>query len=304
MPLTIAEAISVAGVGQPDTRDEVADRMQEIAERIREEARRLLREETVDVVIGYGRGWDDEVVTPVFLTHESGVDQLVFNEQCTHNLAKYLVGREGYLTSRFRARDERPRVALVALPATARTVVGLIQEHQIERGDVVILGIVDGTDIGIEPEVVVGEIEEDQDGREAVLAQIRELEEMSPEERWEYWEKEFSKCIRCYACRQVCPFCWCEQCIVDENQPQWIGRSPSLENNTSWNIIRALHLVGRCTECGECERACPVAIPLRAINTKMALEVREAFDYVAGTDVTVLPALNAFRVDDPDDHIK
>ena len=298
------ETTSVAHVRQPDTRDEVADRMQEIAERIREEARRLLRDKTVDVVIGYARGWDDEVVTPVFLTDESEVDKLAFNEQCTHNLAKYLVGREGYLTSRFRAKDERPRVALVALPATARTVVGLIQEHQIERDDVVILGIIDGTAIGIDPDVVVGEVQEDHDGREGVLAQIRELEEMSSEERREYWEKEFSKCIRCYACRQVCPFCWCEQCIADENQPQWIGRSASPENNTSWNIIRALHLVGRCTECGECERACPVGIPLSAINTKMALEVEGAFDYVAGTDVAALPALNAFRVDDPDDHIK
>jgi ferredoxin len=304
MSVTMPETGSVDAARQSDTRYEVADRMQEIAERIRQEARRLLREEAVDVFLGYGRGWDDEVVTPVFLTDESQVDELVFNDRCTHNLAKFLVGREGYLTSRFRAKEERPRVALVALPATARTLVGLIQEHQIERHDVVVLGILDGTAIGIDPDVVVGEIDEDRTGREAILARIQELEEMSAEERREYWEKEFSRCIRCYACRQVCPFCWCEQCIVDENQPQWVGRSPSLENNTSWNIIRALHLVGRCTECGECERACPVAIPLSAINTKMALEVEAAFDYVPGTDVTVLPALNAFRVDDPDDHIK
>ena len=278
--------------------------MQKITERIREEARRLLQEQTVGVVIGYEQGWDDEVVTPCFLTDVSQVDRLIFNEHCSHNLAKYLVGLEGYLTSRFRAQDEKPRVALVALPATMRTVVGLMQEHQIERADVVVLGITDGTTVGIEPDVEVGQVADDREDRERIVVQIRELEDMSAEERLNWWRTEFSKCIRCYACRQVCPFCWCEQCIADENQPQWIDRSPSPQNNTSWNVIRAFHLVGRCVECGECDRVCPVEIPLSLIATKMAVEVEDAFDYVAGTDVEAVPALQSFQADDPDEFIK
>jgi formate dehydrogenase subunit beta len=278
--------------------------MQEITQRIQEEARKLFQDKKVDVVIGYQQGWDEEVATPCFITEESQVEQLIFNEHCVHNLAKYLVGREGSLTSRFRAQDEKPRVALVARPATLRSVVGLIQEYQFTRDELIILGIVDGTPVGIEPDIVVGQIEDGPEQRESILAQVRELENMSASERGAWWQEQFSKCIRCYACRQVCPFCYCEQCISDENQPQWIGRSPSPQNNTMWNIIRALHLVGRCTECGECDRVCPVDIPLSAIAAKMAGEVKDAFDYVAGTDVEATPALNVFRVDDVDEFIR
>ena len=91
--------------------------MQEITNKIRQEARALLAEGRIDVIVGYQQGWDEEIATPCFVTDETEVDTLIYDESCTHNLAKYLAGREGYLTSRFRARDEKPRVALVATPA-------------------------------------------------------------------------------------------------------------------------------------------------------------------------------------------
>ena len=278
--------------------------MHEITRRIQEEASRLFQDEQVDVVIGYQQGWDEDVATPCFVTEISQVERLMFNERCSHNLAKYLVGREGYLTSRFRAADEKPRVALVARPAVLRTVVGLIQEHQFERDELLILGIVDGTTVGLEPDIVVGQIEDDQEERAKILAEVEALENMPASERLAWWEEHFSKCIRCYACRQVCPFCYCEECITDENLPQWIGKSASSENNWTWNIIRALHLVGRCTECGECERVCPVGIPLSVLAAKMANEVKDAFDYIAGSDAQAESAFTTFRVDDPNEFIR
>lgn len=264
----------------------------------------MLQDKTVDVVIGYSQGWDEGVVTPCFVTDESQMGKLIFNEHCSHNLAKYLVGQEGYLTSRFRPENEKPRVALVAGPATLRTVVVLIQEHQFKREDVVILGIVDGTPAGIEPDIQVGQIGEDIEGQEKVRAEIDRLKKLSFPERWDWWEQEFSKCIRCYACRQVCPLCYCEQCIADENQPQWIERSPSTQNNRTWNIIRAFHLIGRCTDCGECDRVCPVRIPLGTLNSEMAAEVKESFDYVVGLNADMPPVLVSFQVDDPADLIR
>ena len=278
--------------------------MQEITDRIRAEASRLFQEDKVDVVIGYQQGWDEDQATPCFITEESQVDRLIFSEYCTHNLAKYLVGREGYLTSHFRPADAVPRVALIATPAALRAVVGLIQEHQFHREDLIVLGLVDGTPVGTEPDIELGRVEPDAEDQEAVRAQIEALDEMSESERWEWWEREFSKCIRCYACRQVCPLCFCEQCIVDENRPQWIGRSPTPENNRSWNLIRAFHLLGRCIGCGECDRACPVGIPLKALNTKLADEVKEEYGYVAGSDMEEPPPLETFKVQDPEHHFR
>jgi formate dehydrogenase subunit beta len=278
--------------------------MEEITSRIREEARKLLHEGSVKMVVGYRQGPTAETASPCFVTDESQVSQMIFNEQCTHNLAKYLVGREGYLTSRFVAPADRPRVALVAGPAGLRTIVGLIQENQFKREDLVVLGIVDGTPVGITPDIEVGRVAENREAKEKVLAQVRELGEMPVSERWEYWEKEFSKCIRCYACRQVCPLCYCEQCIAEENQPQWIDRSASIEGNRMWNIVRAFHLVGRCTSCGECDRVCPVDIPLSELNAKMSIEVADAFHYVPGVSTDSPLPLISFLVNDPESFIK
>ena len=284
--------------------EKLIDNMVAITERIREEAARLLQMGAVDVLIGYAQGWSEEVVTPCFVTDSSQVWRLIFNESCYHNLARYLVGPDGYLTSPFKASEGKPRVALVAKPSTLRTIVGLIQERQFGREDLVILGITDDTTVDIEVDVQVGQITDDQERRKQLLDQIQELEDMPARERWEWWDGQFSKCIRCYACRQVCPFCYCEQCIADENQPQWIERSSTVVNNRMWNTIRAFHMVGRCTGCGECDRACPVGIPLNLLNLKMAREVKGAFGYVAGESVDARSPLVSYRADGSDKAVR
>lgn len=275
--------------------------MEQITERIREVGQKLLQDKTVGLIIGYGRGWDDGVTAPCFVEDPSQAKQLIYDSSCSHNLAKYLVGIEGYLTSRFRERGERPRVALVAHPATMRALVVLIQEKQFKREDLVLLGISDGTLVDLEPDIVVGSVPEDRARQERTEALLRELGGMSSAERRDYWDREFGKCIRCYACRQVCPFCYCEQCIADENQPQWIWRSPTVANNRVWNAIRAYHLVGRCVDCGECERVCPVEIPLSALNNRLREGLEETFGYAAGTDTKVTSPLLTHATDDPED---
>jgi ferredoxin len=135
-------------------------------------------------------------------------------------------------------------------------------------------------------------------------AEIARLEALTPKERWAYWKEQFSKCIKCYACRQVCPFCFCEQCLCDRNKPQMVDTTPRPAGNTAWHIVRAMHLAGRCAGCAECERVCPMDIPLNLLNRKMAKELKELYDYEAGFQVNENGPLNSYTEKDDQSFIK
>lgn len=150
-------------------------------------------------------------------------------------------------------------------------------------------------------DVLIGEEVEKTEIKE--FKRVEELEEQSTKNRWEYWENHFERCIRCYACRDACPLCYCKECMVDTLNPQWVRRSVNLSENTAWNIMRAFHLAGRCVSCGECERACPVNIPLMELNKKIERDVKKMFDYTSGLDEEEKPLFGMFKPDDPEDFI-
>ncbi|NTU45687.1 MAG: 4Fe-4S ferredoxin [Chlorobiaceae bacterium] len=273
-----------------------------IEQQYRTRAKELLSAGEVKMVIGYGAGTTAERRRPLFITSPDETERLVLDSACIANLSGYLV-TEGLLS------DEK-RVAVFLRPEGIRALNVLAAEAQLDPLQVVIIGFdlpkgdlkaLQGSSVD-DFTALLGALKEstpDVDGREL----LEKIEKMSPEERFAFWQEEFSKCIKCYACRQACPMCYCRRCIVDSNQPQWVNTSSHTLGNFEWNIVRAFHLSGRCVECGNCDRACPVNIPLRLINRKMAQEVLDSFNHFAGTSKTQEPVLASFKKDDSETFI-
>ena len=132
------------------------------------------------------------------------------------------------------------------------------------------------------------------------FAEVEKIEAMSPEEKFAFFQAELSKCIRCNACRNVCPACSCRKCVFDSTKFD----SAQKANTTSFeekmfHIIRAFHVAGRCTDCGECSRVCPQGIPLHLFNRKFIKDINTFYgDYQAGEDIEAQAPLTDFTFED------
>jgi ferredoxin len=287
---------------------------------LEELARKLLAEGTVKVVIGYEEG--PRGVRPAFITDPGKADRLVFDTRCVQNLATYLNPR-------------RKQIVLLGKPAIivkgcdARAVAGLIREQQIKRENLVIIamrcggvlwkpeGTTEFTAETVAPrcagcdarepklyDYLLGELPPPPPENLAQSEQLDKLKQMSATESKAFWDGELSRCIRCHACREACPMCFCVQCTAERAQPQWIDSSATLHANRAWQMMRVMHQAGRCTGCLECERACPENIPLGLLARFVAEAVEHRFDYKAGDDPLVAPPLGKFRTDDGEEFIR
>ena len=127
---------------------------------------------------------------------------------------------------------------------------------------------------------------------------VVEHEGMAAAERVAFWSREFDRCIRCYACRQACPGCYCTECLAEQVDPAWASIAHRVPQKAFFHIMRAYHLAGRCVECHACDEACPMHIPLGLLNRKIAKEVEALFGYRAGGDAKDPPPLSTFRKDE------
>jgi len=264
---------------------------------LRETAARLLSEGKVKVVIGYGtRG-------PVFVTSPEDAGKLAWNESCLANLTAYL--KRGEVQALGPA-------AIVVKGCDERALVVLEKESQLDRSSLHVIGMACGG-MGQEKcaacETPVPRFANETIGAGAAppgnrYGALERIHTMAPEERLSYWTAQFDGCVKCYACRQVCPMCYCERCIADKNRPQAISTSPHRTGNFAWHITRAMHLAGRCVGCDECSRACPAGIDLRLLNLAMAQVAERQFGYRAGLDPAADPPVGTFAFADKEDFIR
>lgn len=131
---------------------------------------------------------------------------------------------------------------------------------------------------------------------------VESVEALSAQEKSQYWDRQLARCLRCYACRNVCPACTCRECVFDREDSLWVARSHSLSDNTAFHLIRAFHVAGRCVDCGECQRVCPVNIPLGLLNRKILRDIGELYGVgTPGQTMDETSVLGGFHKGDPDE---
>ncbi len=311
-----------------------------IAAQLIERAKALLADKTVTYVIGWRKGLFDYDVTPsVFTTAEDIEKNFVYNEWCSANLSKYMVKesraietKKNTVTANNRmAKQKDPnavdaplpqdRVLVFLKPCDTYSFTQLLKENRVKRENVYAVGIpCDGMKDPEKKELsercsvckskkhvtydeLIGEDGDVQDSKRFDM--VAKIEAMSSDERYAFWQGELSRCIRCNACRDICPACTCEKCIFDNND---LGTSQkvaadSFEENM-YHIIRAWHVAGRCTDCGECSRVCPQNIPLHLLNRKFIKDINELYgEYQAGADMDSKPAMLWYEKTDVEPNI-
>ena len=309
-------------------------------ERLKQKAIALLKSDTVDRVLGWKTGEFCYDLTPaVFHTPAEVEADFVFGAFAGANLSKYLISesRKGGKVAAFlkpcdsysftqllkehRILRENVYIVGVACDGTCDiekvkalgcdgitaiaeqdgnlTVQTLYGTHTVAKQDVLLerCAVCKSKKIVTYDELIGEQGEKCASDR---FDEVAKLEAMSPEERFSFWREELSRCIRCNACRNVCPACSCEKCVFDnpDSGVRNKAAADSFEENM-FHIIRAFHVASRCTDCGECSRVCPQRIPLQLLNRKFIKDINEFYGpYQAGADLDTKPALMDYTLDD------
>ena len=285
---------------------------QTVTDAVLARAKELLSNGTVNRVIGWEKGLFEDDQTPRVFTSVEELDKdFIYDDYSVATVSKYLIKetkKEGKILAFLKANDtysfnqlvkehrvNRDNVYIVAVPSNGEAQKGKIH---------VVYDEIMGTDGKISAKK-----EESQEDKEAFnkerFEMIAKLEAMTADERFAFWQNELSKCIRCNACRNVCPACTCEQCVFD-NPKSGVSQKAAADSfeEKMFHIIRAFHVAGRCTDCGECSRVCPQNIPLYLLNRKYIKDVDEIYgEYQAGEDTETRAPLNTYNTEDAEPSI-
>ena len=305
-------------------------------------ASELLKNGTVDRVLGWKAGEFDYDITPaVFHTSEELEQDFVWNDFCGANFSKYLVSETGKSENKILVflkpcdtysfnqlltehRFDREKVYAVGVGCNGMLDVaklrsgaeGILRVHTEDPDKVAVETLYDGTvtldRAELLPDRCVNCKSRKHVAYDELLGsdgevldchrfdEVEQIERMTPDERYAFWQGELSRCNRCNACRDVCPACTCEKCVFDNPQSGVENKAPATSfEEQMFHIIRAFHVAGRCTDCGECSRVCPQHIPLHLLNRKFIKDIDNFYgDYQAGAEVGSRAPIVNYRTDD------
>ena len=279
--------------------------MASITEQIRARARQLLESGEVAAFVGWEAGRFENQTTPFLCFDADETDRLVFSEYCINNTGKYATQLKN-----------RGKVALCVRGCDSRAVNRLIQDNQLSREDVYLIGLPcpqmkdrkSGEVLNkcrycmhrnpvVYDELIGEPVAETPPADRYEQATL--VEAMDAVARQDFFNSAWEKCLRCYACRNVCPCCTCRICFVDQRAVGWLGKQNNLTENRFYGLIRAFHISDRCIECGDCERVCPMNLPLMALNRELVKNMNELFGaYESGMDESRADALHSYSLDD------
>ncbi|NPV92906.1 MAG: 4Fe-4S ferredoxin [Firmicutes bacterium] len=290
-----------------------------ITQEMRKLAKELLEQKAVGKVIGWGVGSKWHPTQPLIISDPADAERLIWDDFAIAGTATYLLNE----------RDHDHKIAIFVKGCDSRGVNRLIQDYQMPRERLVIIGIpcsgkkdprMVQQQRGMKDSIplakkcvecryhnpviydqLLGE-PVDITPRDDRMQEIIDIENLTPDQKYQTFTEAFEKCIRCFACKNVCPACNCRDCIFDQTRPQWVDKSNDLSDNQMYHLIRAIHMIGRCVECGECERVCPQDVPLMLINKKLIKDVNQLFGpYDAGVDLEARPPLIYYKTEDPEE---
>lgn len=311
--------------------------MSDVQTLLRKETARLLDEQIVDLVIGFEECTTPLRSQPAFIRSSADADKLVINGFCQNNLAGYLkhLPRDQKIGLCVRGCESRSVHALVVEKQHPRDKLfligipchGILDLRKIQlRAGTDILTAEDG-DHDIKLTTPKGKLKLDRheflhdsclrclhpnpvntdlvlgeplpEGDPALARQPQaEFEKLSTESRFAFFESQAGKCIGCYACREACPMCYCEECFVDHTAPRWKESMVTPAGTQAWQIVRAFHQTGRCVSCGACERACPMDIKMTYLTDKLNEDMRRLYGFEVGMNDETQPPFASFTLDD------
>lgn len=243
-------------------------------EKLREAAKALLKTGNVVGILGLKE--ENGNIGPYFFTKQEDLDFIELNPR--YSIAKICK----LLQSRF----PNEKFGVIVRGCEERAILELAKRKQMSIENIDFIGVACNLEEAKEcncarpypTRVNVGEKVEGV----KIDTDVENLRSKDLNERLEFWKREFSKCIKCYGCRNICPECVCKNCILEDWV--WVKGGELPPEIPSYHLIHAYHMADKCINCGECENTCPVGIPLTKLYQLMLDDMKVLFDYEPGAD--------------------